>query len=93
MAVDPASIQPGYAVYAHHVDPANHADLGQYVGQVVAVIERRGLHYLHVRDGIEHANDLYLPIDAVRAVAGRQVHLSLSREQLAGRAWHTPPAE
>lgn len=86
-----ASIQPGYSVYAHHVDPRDHADLGQYVGRVVGVLERHGLHYLHVRGGLDAPNDLYLPIAAVRTVAGKQVHLSLSTEDLAGRAWHLPP--
>ncbi|HLH24061.1 MAG TPA: hypothetical protein VK066_16185 [Chloroflexota bacterium] len=92
MAVDPAAIQPGYAVYAHHVDPANHIDLGQFVGEVEGVLERHGLHYVQVGGGLQNANQLYLPIDAVRSVVGRQVHLNLSREQLNGRAWHLPPA-
>ncbi|HZS02813.1 MAG TPA: hypothetical protein VFE37_29160 [Chloroflexota bacterium] len=91
MAVDPSAIQPGYSVYAHHVDPAHHADLGQFVGEVEAVLERGGLHYVQVGGGLQDANQLYLPIDAVRAVVGRQVHLNLSLEQLAGRAWHEPP--
>src|ERR671926_430681 len=63
MAVDPAAIHPGYDVYAHHVDPANHADLGQFVGEVEAVLERRGLHYVQVGGGLQGANQLYLPID------------------------------
>ncbi|HEY7060225.1 MAG TPA: hypothetical protein VII06_02015 [Chloroflexota bacterium] len=92
MAVDPAAIQPGYDVYAHHVDPANHVDLGQFVGEVEAVLERRGLHYVQVGGGLQGANQLYLPIDAVLAVRARQVHLCLSREQLAGMAWHQPPS-
>jgi hypothetical protein len=92
MAVDPATIQPGYAVYAHHVDPANHVDLGQFVGEVEAVLERHGLHYIKVSGGIQGANQLYLPIEAVRALVGREVHLNLSLEQLAGRAWHEPPS-
>ncbi len=92
MPVDPANIHPGYQVYAHHVDPTNHADLGQFVGLVSEVLERHGLHYVHVGGGLEDANQLYLPIDAVRSVVGRQVHLCLSLEQLAGRAWHLRPS-
>jgi hypothetical protein len=92
MAVDPAAIHPGYDVYAHHVDSTNHVDLGQFVGEVEAVVERRGLHYLQIGGGLQGANQLYLPIGAVRAVVGRQVHLSLSLEDLIGRPWHEPPA-
>ena len=91
MAIDPAAIHPGYKVYAHHVDPNNHADLGEFVGEVEAVLECNGLHYLQVGGGLQNANRLYLPIGAVRALAGRQVHLSLSLEDLTGRAWHLPP--
>jgi hypothetical protein len=91
MAVDPRAIHPGYSVYAHHVDPANHADTGQFVGQVEAVLERGGLHFVQVGGGLQEANQLYLPIDAVRLVVGREVHLNLSPEQLTGRAWHEPP--
>ena len=93
MAVDPALIKPGYDVYAHHIDPNNHVDLGQFIGEVEAVLERRGLHYVQVGGGLQDANQLYLPIDDVLAVRGRQVHLSLSREQLSGQAWHQPPTE
>jgi hypothetical protein len=92
MAVDPTAIHPGYAVYAHHIDRANHADAGQFVGEVEALIERRGLHYLQVGGGLQGANQLYLPIESVRVVAGREVHLNLSLEQLTGRAWHEPPS-
>jgi hypothetical protein len=91
MAVDPSAIHPGYSVYAHHVDPANHTDLGQFVGEVESVLERGGLHYVQVGGGLQGANQLYLPIEAVRAVRGREVHLNLSVEQLNGRGWHLPP--
>lgn len=89
--MDVASIQPGYAVYAHHIDRQRRADLGQYVGTVVRVLEHRGLHYIHVRGGLDAPNDLYIPIEAVRQVVGKQVHLNLSPEDLAGQAWHLPP--
>jgi hypothetical protein len=91
MAVDPTAIHPGYSVYAHHVDPNNHVDLGEFVGEVEAVLERQGLHYVQVGGGLQGANQLYLPIDAVFAVLGRQVHLNLSLGDLNGRAWHVPP--
>ena len=89
--METAGIQAGYSVYAHHIDPTNHADLGQFVGTVVEVLERNGLHFVHVRGGLDAPNELYLPIAAVRAVVGKQVHLDLSAEDLAGRAWHMPP--
>ncbi len=91
MALDPTSIQPGASVYAHHVDAGNHTDLGQFVGVVEAILERGGVHYLLVRPALDHADALYLPLGAVRAAVGEQVHLRLSPEDLAGRAWHVPP--
>ena len=91
MAVDPGGILPGYAVYAHHVDASNHLDTGQYVGTVQDVLEVRNVHYLHVRGGLERANELFIPLGAVRALIGKQVHLVLSLEQLAGEAWHLDP--
>ncbi len=91
MAVDPSSILPGYAVYAHHVDASNHLDLGQYLGAVQEVLEVGHVHYLHVRGGLEHANELFIPLGAVRQVVGKHVHLTLSLEQLAGEAWHLDP--
>ena len=91
-AVDPNAIAPGYGVYAHHVDRNNHADLGQYVGDVQQVLDRNGAYYLYVRGGVENANELWLPLAAVRAVVGQQVHLNLSNEDLAGEAWRVPPS-
>lgn len=90
--VDPSTIAAGYGVYAHHVDRNNHADLGQYVGDVQEVLDRHGAYYLHVRGGVQGANELWLPLATVRAVAGEEVHLNLSMEDLAGEAWRVPPS-
>jgi hypothetical protein len=90
-AETPGAIRESYAVYAHHVDAKNRTDLGQYVGVVHSMIDREGVRYIHVRGGLQHANELFIPMSAVRMVVGKQVHLSLSREELAGRAWHVPP--
>jgi hypothetical protein len=93
LAVDPGSILPGYAVYAHHVDASNHLDVGQFVGTVQDVLEWRGVRYVHVRGGLEHGNELFIPLAGVRAVGAKQVHLTLSVEALAGHAWHVDPRE
>ncbi len=90
--VDPQLIRPGYAVYAHRVDARGHADAGQFVGVVHAVIAQQGVHIVHVRGGLEHANELFLPMGAVQVIVGKQVHLNLSMEALAGQAWHQPAA-
>ncbi len=90
--VDLREIHPGCPVFAHRVDTAMHADPGQFVGVIEDVLDREGVHYLYVRGGLEGASELYLPLAAVRAVAGKQVHLSLSVEDLVGQAWHRPPA-
>ena len=45
---------------AHHVDSGSHVDPAQFVGVVADVLERGGLHYLHVRGGLERANELFL---------------------------------
>jgi nucleotide-binding universal stress UspA family protein len=89
--VDPATIQPGDVVYAHHVDSQGRTDIGQYVGIVREVLRHDGVHYLHVHGGLGQANELFIPLSAVRAVAGKQVHLTLTLEDLAGLAWHLPP--
>jgi len=90
--VDLQAIRPGYAVYAHQIDARGHSDLGQIVGVVHAVIAHQGMHLLHVRGGLSHTNELFLPMGAVQAVGGKQVHLNLSVEALAGQAWHQPPS-
>ena len=51
-------------------------DLGQFVGAVQDVIECRHVHYVHVRGGLEHSNELCVRLAAVRAVVGKQVHLN-----------------
>jgi hypothetical protein len=56
------------------------------------VVEHRGVHYVHVRSGIEQANELFIPLAAVRAVVHHQVHLNLCTEDLIGAAWHLDPA-
>src|SRR5579884_2060783 len=89
--VDPAAIQPGYVVYAHYMDPEGRTDIGQYVGIVHEVLRHDGVHYLHVHGGLGQANELFIPLSAVRAVAGKQVRLTLTLEDLAGLAWHLPP--
>ncbi len=91
MAVDPGSILPGYAVYAHHVDASNHLDLGEFVGTVQDVLHVNHVHYLHVRGGLEKANELFVPLGAVRQLVGKQVHLGLSLEALAAEPWHVDP--
>src|SRR5439155_27038376 len=91
LAVHPASILPGYRVYAHHVDARNRLDLGQYVGSLEDILTCRDVHYLHVRGGLEGKNELFIPLGAVRAVGARQVHLTLSLEELAAQAWHVDP--
>jgi nucleotide-binding universal stress UspA family protein len=91
LAVDGRTIQPGYPVFARHVDPASDFDLGQFVGVVDEVIETRGAPYLHVRGGLEQARELFLPLGAVRAAEGHQVRLNLTTADLLGQTWHTPP--
>jgi hypothetical protein len=90
--VDAASIQPGYTVFAHRVDGAGRAGVGQFVGTVQAVVERQGIHYVHVRGALQQTDELFIPIAAVRAVVHHQVHLSLSLADLVGEAWHQSPA-
>ncbi|HZR99873.1 MAG TPA: hypothetical protein VFE37_14270 [Chloroflexota bacterium] len=87
----PGPIAAAYAVYAHHMNTKNQMDAGQYMGVVHEVIAHAGVRYIHVRGGLQHANELFIPMTAVRLVIGKQVHLSLSPEQLVGRAWHIPP--
>jgi hypothetical protein len=89
--VDAASIQPGYTVFAHRVDDADRAGVGQFVGTVQAVIQRQDVHYVHVRGALQQTNELLIPVAAVRAVVHHQVHLSLSVEDLLGNAWHLRP--
>lgn len=90
-ALDHDAIQPGYPVFARHADPAHDADVGQFVGVVDDVLERRGIHYLRVRGGLEQARELFLPLDAVRLATGHQVRLNLTPADLVGPAWHQPP--
>jgi nucleotide-binding universal stress UspA family protein len=90
--VDAASIQPGYTVFAHRVDDADRAGVGQFVGTVQAVVEGQGVHYVHVRGALQQTNELFIPIAAVRAVVHHQVHLRISVEDLLGEAWHLGPA-
>jgi nucleotide-binding universal stress UspA family protein len=89
--VDHGRIRPGYLVFAHHVDPGSRVDPGQFVGVVADVLERGAVHYLHLRGGLGRANELFLPIGTIQAVVGKQVHLKLSLEDLAGQAWHQAP--
>ena len=92
MAVDPGTILSGYQVYAHEVDASGQASRGQFVGVVQGVLDHQGAHYVHVRGGLENANQLFLPVAAVRGVVGKEVHLNLSLQELAGQAWHLPPS-
>jgi nucleotide-binding universal stress UspA family protein len=82
----------GYPVFAHRMGPNHRPELGQFVGTVEEGILYDGVHYLHVRGGIEGCNGLYLPLGSVQTVVAKQVHLNLSLEDLAGRTWHLPPA-
>jgi nucleotide-binding universal stress UspA family protein len=91
--VDYHTIKPGYLVFAHHVDVGCHVEPGQFVGVVADVLERGAVHYLHLRGGFGRANELFLPVGAIQAVVGKQVHLKLSVEDLAGQAWHQAPGE
>jgi nucleotide-binding universal stress UspA family protein len=91
--VDPALIQPGHPVFACQVDREGHVSVGQYIGVVQGVLTRSDVYYVHVRGGLGRANELFLPLGAVRAVGGGgQVHLNLSVEDLVGQAWHLEPA-
>ena len=91
MEQDASRIQPGASVYAHQDDQRHPADVGQFVGVVTELLERDGVHYLQVQSALDHDDHLYLPLGAVRLVAGDHVHLRLSPQDLAGRAWHLPP--
>jgi hypothetical protein len=91
MELDASRIQPGAKVYAHHYDGQHRPDTGQFVGMVVEVLERDGVHYLRIQPALDHDDDLYLPLAAVQQAVGDQVHLNLSPEDLAGRVWHLPP--
>jgi nucleotide-binding universal stress UspA family protein len=90
--VDYGTIRPGHLVFAHHVDPGCRVDPGQFVGVVAEVLERGAVHYLHLRGGVGQANELFIPVGAIQAVVGKQVHLRLSPEDLAGQAWHQAPS-
>jgi hypothetical protein len=84
-------IAAGYQVYAHHRNASNRLDGGQYVGLVREVMEQDGVHYLHVVGGLEHGENLYLPLGAVATVLGKQVHLMLALDNFVGQTWHQPP--
>jgi hypothetical protein len=88
---NPGLIQSGYPVFASPTDGAL-GRIGQFVGVVEDVRIHRGGYCVHVRGGLEGANELRLPIAAVRAVHGHQVHLNLSVEDLLGQPWHIDPA-
>lgn len=90
--VDYRAIQPGYPVFARHVDPTYDFDVGQFVGVVDEVIDNRGAPYLHVRGGLEQARELFLPLAAVRAAIDHQVRLNLTPADLVGETWHVPPS-
>ena len=64
------------------------ASLERVWGVVEDVLVHRGGYCLHVRGGLEGANELCLPMTAVGAVRGHQVHLNLSVEDLLGQPWH-----
>jgi hypothetical protein len=79
------SVLPGYRVYAHHVDARNQLDLGQYVGSVEDILTCGDVHYLRVRGGLEGMNELFIPLGAVRVVGPKQVHVTVSLEELAAQ--------
>jgi nucleotide-binding universal stress UspA family protein len=81
----------GYPVFAHRVGPNHQPEIGQFVGTVEEVLADKDIHYLRIRGGLEHCNELFLPMGAVQTVAAKQVHLKLSLEDLAGQTWHMPP--
>jgi hypothetical protein len=85
------AIAPGYQVYAHHRNAHGCLDVGQYVGIMREMLEHGGVHYLHVVGGLDHGENLYLPLGAVATVLGRQIHLTLGLDDLFGRAWNQPP--
>jgi len=91
MELDARRIPLGAKVYAHHLDGQQRRDTGQFVGVVVEVLERDGVHYLRVQSALDHDDHLYLPLGGVQQAVGDEIHLRLSPEDLAGRVWHLPP--
>ena len=51
----------------------------------------RGVHDLSERGGLEGMNSSFIPVGAVSLVEPKQVHLTLSLEELAAQAWHVDP--
>jgi hypothetical protein len=86
-----STIQPGYPVFAHHANPADDVGIGPFVGVVEGITRSRDIRYLHVRAALARAPELLLPMEAVRAAMGKQVHLALSVDDLLADARYQPP--
>ena len=85
------AIPSGYPVFAQGVGPENRPRVGPFVGVVQDTFGYHGTPYVHLRSGLENADALFLPLAAVRAVGGHQVHLNLTAADLVGETWHVPP--
>jgi hypothetical protein len=90
MTVDPQAISSGYVVFARPDGSRDQSGIGPFVGVVEDVLTVDGLHYVHVRGGLQNVNELFLPLAEVRLTCSQQVHLQLAVEDLLGQAWQLP---
>lgn len=77
--IDIHEIQPGWEV----CDAS-----GEKVGEVVALESNS----IHVKTGGLFSKDYYIPPSAVDDIEEHRVELSVSKADVAGKAWENPPA-
>jgi hypothetical protein len=61
------------------------------IGEVLDVLPRDAVHYLHVLRYGPGLDELYIPVAAIRQVVGNHVYLDLEALDLIGQAWHQLP--
>jgi hypothetical protein len=61
------------------------------IGEVLEVLTRDDVRYIHVLRFGPGLDDLYIPTIAVKRVVGNHVYLGLAALDLVGQAWHERP--
>ena len=63
----------------------------QDIGEILDVLTRDGVRYLHILRFGAGGDEIYVPTIAVRQVVGNHVYLDVTAAELLGQAWHDRP--
>jgi hypothetical protein len=62
------------------------------IGELLEVLDRDDVKYLHVRRFGSGMDDLYIPSIAISRLAPKHIYLAVAAEDLLGQAWRVVPS-